>query len=159
MKALMSKRVIQALFLGKSNLHIIMRHCITHLQPYPTVHGVPFLYGHSPTIFYKRWIQSLAPHNPIVEGNGKNGHIPFSDNSQRHLATQSLVEGGKPRTTLWHYNEQGIYLENEWFKVLYGYLGFKEIHFLNWEDAKDKFSSQKVHSDFWLKLTEFYEPL
>jgi hypothetical protein len=67
-----------------------------------------------PTIFYKRWIQSLAPHYPIVEGNGKNGHIPFSDNSQRYLATQSLVEGGIPRTSLWHYHEHGIHFEQEW---------------------------------------------
>jgi hypothetical protein len=35
----------------------------------------------------------------------------------------------------------------------------RKYDFLNWEDAKDKFSLIKVHNDFWLKLTDFYGPL
>ena len=30
--------------------------------------------------------------------------------------------------------------------------------FLIWEDSRVKFSLEKVHRDFWLKLTEFHEP-
>jgi hypothetical protein len=30
--------------------------------------------------------------------------------------------------------------------------------FLTWEDAKEKFSLEEVHRDFWIKLTEYYGP-
>ena len=30
--------------------------------------------------------------------------------------------------------------------------------FLTWEDAKERFSLEEVHRDFWIKLTEYYGP-
>ena len=99
----------------------------------------------SPTILYKRWIQNLAPHHPIMEGNGKHACLPLSDNSNRYFATQSLMEGGILRSSLWQYHEQGIHPVHEWFKVLLDIWEPVRYNLLNWEDAKVKFSLEEVH--------------
>jgi hypothetical protein len=110
-----------------------------------------------PTIFYKRWIQSLAPHYLIVEGNGENGHIPFFNNSQIYLATQSFVEGGIPRLHFGIIMSRPYTLNNNGLRYFTDIWDLGRYDFLTWEDAKEKFSLE-VHGDFWIKLTKHYGP-
>lgn len=125
-----------------------------NFSPWPM--GFLFLVVVFPTILYEGWIQSLASHHPIVEGNGKNNCLPLFDNSIRYSTTQFWVEDGIPRTSLWHYHEQGLNPTLKWIRCFIDIWYPWRYDIINWEDAKVNFSLEEVHREFELKIIEIY---
>lgn len=70
------------------------------------IFGVVHLFGSSPLM----WIQRLAPHHSILEGDGKYGCVPLNFNFRGHFGTSSLVEGGISTCIHWSYYGKGFYL-------------------------------------------------
>ena len=139
-----------------SNYREASHHAVTPFAPWSM--GSFFFMVVFPTIFYKIWIESLASHYPIVEGNGKNGTYLSLTTPEDML---QLNHWWREEYQGLHF---GIIMSRAYTLNMNGLSYFRHIwnlgryNFLNWEDVKDKFSLEEVHRDFWVKLTEFYGP-
>jgi hypothetical protein len=150
MKALMSKWIIKALRtpmkVKPSNDPKVLHYIVATFLPWSM--GSLLLVDFLPKLLNQRWIQSVAPHYSIMEGDGKHGCIPFSFNCKGYSATQSLVE------------DQGLYFGITMGRASTSYMkGLryskdiwdpKRYVFLNWEVAKVIFSLEEFTMSYGL---------